>query len=779
LEPDAAPSTTSFWFRLASRIRRSASSMQNAVERVLGKNVLWAAVFVALLTPILSQQECGLATPAYKVGEVATGNIKAPYDIEVLDEAATRDRRETERAEVAPVYDLVVGLPSEQRSKISGLFEKGREAVRRSPPASRGRAAARADAETIARLTAAVGQALPEEPLLLLIKWGFSQELEDSCVRTYSAIMQGRVVAQKEGLPSGGSIVVREVRPGVMEESALSRLDQIRDLDEARAALRVRLDAELREWTGAERKALASLLERYVSANLSYNASETERRRTAAMASVPEVFMRVQRGRVIVREGEVFTPEALEVLSRIRRAGLMTIHWKTLGGNAVLLSLLVLFMHRYVQAHQRVFRRVKNLYTLVLMVALFIIVGAWAGLFIANSVADQFFIAPFNDPSSYYWALPVSAGAMLITLLANGRVATVAAAMIAALFGVALGWDPRAMLFALLSSFAAIYGISRYQQRTAILKAGAVVGLVNVAVVFSLKCIENGFSPVAEGLFEIAAAALGGLLVVPVVAFSLPMLEWLFNVLTDIRLLELSILDNALLRRLALEVPGTYNHSVIVGTLAEQAASEIGAHALFCRVAAYYHDIGKMSKPEYFVENMRDGMNRHDRLSPRMSSLIIASHVKEGIRLSVEYNLPRQIRDIIPQHHGTRLITFFYRKAKRKADPEVREIHESDYRYPGPKPQSKEAAIFMMADSVEAAARSVDEPTQAKFEEVIRAVSNAIVLDGQLDECDLTFSDLARINASFLKTLNAVHHHRISYPGFEFDRSKPRAVEAE
>jgi putative nucleotidyltransferase with HDIG domain len=272
--------------------------------------------------------------------------------------------------------------------------------------------------------------------------------------------------------------------------------------------------------------------------------------------------------------------------------------------------------------------------------------------------------------------------------------------------------------------------------------------------------------------------ATGGLLAAPIVSITLPVLEWLFNVLTDIRLLELSNLDNTLLRRLALEAPGTYNHSVIAGTLAEQAAEEIGAHSLLCRVAAYYHDIGKMVKPDYFVENMRDGLNRHDRLSPRMSSLIIASHVKEGARLAEEFNLPRQIRDIIPQHHGTRLITYFWRKAQRKEDPDIPQLHESDYRYPGPKPQSKEAAIFMMADSVEAAARTVEEPTPAKFEEVITTVTNAIVLDGQLDECDLTFSDLQRIRSSFLRTLSAVHHHRIAYPGFDFDR-RPRAVEGE
>src|SRR5262249_14637273 len=213
-------------------------------------------------------------------------------------------------------------------------------------------------------------------------------------------------------------------------------------------------------------------------------------------------------------------------------------------------------------------------------------------------------------------------------------------------------------------------------------------------------------------------AAAGGILAAPIVSFSLPLLEWLFNVLTDIRLLELSNLDNPLLRRLSLEAPGTYNHSVIAGTLAEQAAEEIGAHSRLCRVAAYYHDIGKMTKPDYFVENMRDGVNRHDRLSPRMSSLVIASHVKEGVRLAEEFNLPRQIRDIIPQHHGTRLITYFYKKAQRKEDPDIPQIQESDYRYPGPKPQSKEAAIFMMADSVEAAARTVDDPTPAQFEDV-------------------------------------------------------------
>ncbi len=761
----------------ATRSSRYASSLQEAFERLLARDLLWAVVFVVLLVPVVTQQECGMPASDEQVGEVAASTIKAPYDIEVLDEKATLKRREDERQSVRPVYDFVVSLQAEQKEKIHDLFDKGREAM--AGIHRQGAAAQKPDPETLARVTAALGIELPANVLTMLVRHGFSEQTEDLAVKIQSAIAQGRIVGSKDGLPDRGAIVVREVRPGTTVESEYRRLDQIRDLGEARDAIRERIDAETPDWPEADRRALASLLDRFVTSNLSYNASETERRRSMAMASVPEVFMRIPRGRVIIREGEVYTPDVIDILRRIRGGERFDINWTALAGNTIILSLMLLFLHRYVLAHQRLFRRVKNLYTLVLCVSLFVVMATWVGAFVADAVADRITMAPFNEPSSYYWALPVASGAMLLTLLANGRVATVASAVIAVLHGMVLDWNAQAMVFALVSSFAGIYGISKYQKRTAIIKASALVALVNAGLVLALSGVEGTFAPPGEILFQMLAAAAGGVLVAPVVSFSLPMLEWLYNVLTDIRLLELSNLDNPLLRQLSLQAPGTYNHSIIVGTLAEQAAERIGAHALLCRVSANYHDIGKMSKPGYFVENMREGANRHDRLSPRMSSLIIANHVKEGLRLAEAHNLPRQIRDMIPQHHGTRLITYFFRKAKRKEDPDVPEIHESDYRYPGPRPQSKEAAILMMADSVEAAARTVEEPTPAKFEEVINAVTNAIILDHQLDECDLTFSDLGRIRGSFLKSLAAVHHHRIDYPGFVFDRSRPRAVEAE
>jgi hypothetical protein len=249
----------------------------------------------------------------------------------------------------------------------------------------------------------------------------------------------------------------------------------------------------------------------------------------------------------------------------------------------------------------------------------------------------------------------------------------------------------------------------------------------------------------------------------------MPIFEWLFEVLTDVRLLELSNLDNPLLSELALRAPGSYNHSIIVGTLAEAAAEAIGANALFCRVAAFYHDIGKMKMPEYYIENQKAGENPHDRLSPSMSALILSNHVKEGIRMGREHGLPEAILEIIPQHHGTRVMTFFYEKAKAQAESAGSHPPSADdFRHPGPKPSTKEGAIFMLADSVEAAARTVGEPDAERYRDMIRQIAGRAILDGQFDQCDLTFRDLDNISEAFIRTLASIYHRRIDYPTFIF-----------
>ena len=209
----------------------------------------------------------------------------------------------------------------------------------------------------------------------------------------------------------------------------------------------------------------------------------------------------------------------------------------------------------------------------------------------------------------------------------------------------------------------------------------------------------------------------------------------------------------------------------MVGTLGEAAAEAIGANPLLARVGAYYHDIGKMLKPEYFVENQVFGLNKHETLSPSMSCLIIASHVKDGLELAREIGLAQQIRDMIPQHHGTRVMTYFYQKAKDTLDQKNQEVEEGDFRYPGPKPQSKESAIIMMADSVEAASRTLSNPTPAQVQGMINRLVDAIVADDQFDECDITLRDIRLVKESFFKILSGIYHRRIDYPGYDFSES--------
>jgi cyclic-di-AMP phosphodiesterase PgpH len=254
-----------------------------------------------------------------------------------------------------------------------------------------------------------------------------------------------------------------------------------------------------------------------------------------------------------------------------------------------------------------------------------------------------------------------------------------------------------------------------------------------------------------------------------VATLLLPLLESLFGITTDLRLLELSNQNLPLLKRLSLEAPGTYQHSLAVGNLAEAGADAVGANALLLRVCAYYHDVGKLVKPEYFIENQR-GQNPHDGLSPSMSALVITSHVKEGLAIGRKAKLPLPIREAIATHHGTKVIRFFLSRAQERGKVERVEVLESDYRYPGPKPHSKELGILLLADAVEAAARTLDSPTPPKIQGMIDRIISDALSDGQLDSSELTFRELDRIGTAFLWVLTNMHHHRIDYPGFDFNR---------
>jgi len=329
--------------------------------------------------------------------------------------------------------------------------------------------------------------------------------------------------------------------------------------------------------------------------------------------------------------------------------------------------------------------------------------------------------------------------------------------------GILLHDEPLFAFYTFMGSMIASFSVIRCAQRSALLKAGLFVALANVATVVCLDLYQHELFT-RLGLYDMAAAAAGGFLSAMLVSGILPLLESLFKVVTDISLLEYSDLNRPLLKQLMVSAPGTYHHSVIIGTLAEAAAESVAVNPLMARVASYYHDIGKIRKPEYFIENQAKGENRHDRLTPSMSSLVIAAHVKDGMELAREYKLPPQITDIIRQHHGTALMTYFYEKAKgAEADPAL--VNEEDYRYPGPRPQTKVAAIVMLADAVEAASRVLDNPTPQRIAALVDKIINRFFEDGQLTECELTLKDLTEIKKSFNMLLSGIYHHRIDYPG--------------
>ena len=270
---------------------------------------------------------------------------------------------------------------------------------------------------------------------------------------------------------------------------------------------------------------------------------------------------------------------------------------------------------------------------------------------------------------------------------------------------------------------------------------------------------------------------MGGIVSGIIVAGITPLFETFFDYSTDIKLLELANLNQPIFQRMIMEVPGTYHHSIIVASLAEAAAETIRANPLLARVSAYYHDIGKTKKPQYFIENQRNGENRHDRLSPKMSSLIITSHVKDGCELACKAKLGTQITNIIREHHGTSLVSYFYEKAKRDKDASIRSLPESDFRYAGPKPQSKEAGLVLLADVVEASSRALSSPTPARIRNLVRERIEKVFMDGQLDECEITLHDLNKIAENFTRILNGIFHQRIDYPDpviREFNRSKKK-----
>ncbi|MDX6445051.1 MAG: cyclic-di-AMP phosphodiesterase PgpH [Blastocatellia bacterium] len=384
------------------------------------------------------------------------------------------------------------------------------------------------------------------------------------------------------------------------------------------------------------------------------------------------------------------------------------------------------------------------------------------GFLVATGLAAQSTRAPLNEASVWAWTIPFAAASLLVTMLLNRQLGLVTGVITALFAGLLATNGAPAALYAFISCSAAVYGIKRYCERQSVTLAGLVVAGINGITAVALIAFAQPHLTVTGVLVALGCAIAGGLLTIIFAAGGVPINESMFGILTDIRLLELSNADLPVLTQLALRAPGTNQHSVAVGQLAEDACRAIGANALLARIGSLYHDIGKVAAPDHFVENQM-GRNPHDRLRPLQSAKIITSHVTYGLKLANEIGLPQRVADFIPQHHGTRTLHFFLQKARAENG---KEVNEAEFRYPGPRPQFKESAILMLADSAEAAARSLARPDPASVEAIVARIFEAIISDGQLDESTLTLRELKQIREALIASLNALYHPRIDYPGF-------------
>jgi putative nucleotidyltransferase with HDIG domain len=363
--------------------------------------------------------------------------------------------------------------------------------------------------------------------------------------------------------------------------------------------------------------------------------------------------------------------------------------------------------------------------------------------------------------------VPVATFTMLTMLLFNSRTLSLIMAFgSSVLVCLILGSDLQMMITFFLGSLTGAYAVRDARRRSQIFFAGIYVSIIQVICLFLAHPYFNDFMTKDFIHFQLMPVALNGILSAFIVAATLKIFEILFGVLTNFSLLELADREHPLIKRMILEAPGTYHHSLIVANLAEAAAQEIGAHPLLTRVGAYYHDVGKLVMPKYFTENQLTGGNVHEAIEPSMSRLVILNHVKEGMELAHKHKLNQAIIDFIPQHHGTGLMYYFYKKSLEQAG-EDEKIDEADFRYPGPKPQTRETALVMLADSVEGATRALQDPNPQNIEDTVKKIVNNKFIDGQLDECPLTLKEIEKISSTFIRMQTAMYHGRVKYPEFK------------
>lgn len=682
------------------RQRQSPKRAVPFFSNVLVRRTGLALVTFILLTTIVSLQWLPRRLNVEE-GKPAPDTITAPKTVTYIDEAKTAELRDNAARLVEPVYDPDISV---LRSSLDEL-ERALSVVRD------------------VRSTDADDKAKAEELAARL-----NLSLTASACEALVALSEEELVELERQAPA---LVQEVMQQGVREI----------DLPEIREALGQRV--EKGKGTAEFKEALRSLASTVLKPNLVLNEVETEKRRQQARESILPVEREILQDTVIVRKGDPVTAEDIQ---KLRALGLLQrrTRWTAVLGVALMVLLLMGLSLAYLRILAPRVAENDRLLTLLALVAVGIL-GA----------GRLFLLAP--HPLAGY-LFPVATGPLLVAILLDSRLAVLTAGELALLTGIMAGSDLDLAVQALAGSLGGILAVQKVGQRSDLTRAGLFVSSANLLAIWGLGLLAG--QRAGAFLTSGAVGILNGLLAAILAIGSLPYLESVFNITTPVKLLELANPSHPLLKRLLLEAPGTYHHSIVVGNLAEAAAEAVGADGLLVRVGSYYHDVGKVKRPEFFIENQLLSPNPHDKMSPSLSALVITSHIKEGLELAREYNLPEVIKAIIREHHGTTLVSYFYHQAAETQG----NVQEADFRYEGPIPQSKEAALVMLADSVEAAVRSLVNPSQGKIDGLIRKIIKDRLNDGQLDQSDLTLRDLDRVAQAFSRVIAGIYHPRVEYP---------------
>ena len=636
-----------------------------------------------------------------KAGDVSPLNVKAAQ--EVIDDAAT-DRLKDERAQTVPkAVDNDVKILADTKIQIASL-RKTISDIAAAPSAS--------TQEIIKSLRLFLADDASDGDIIATVAAN-PQALDFACSRLDEAMSEVLTL-------------------GLKPENLVKTRDDIR----AQLGRDDNIPAQLG-------RVLQSFVSKNLKANLVLNQEESDRRVKEAVAAVEPV--RIRRGQFIVREGDVATQDQIAILTKLGMIG-SRVRFSSIAGSA-LMSLLVcalIAIYLRLELPDALSPRRTGLVAAVVMLS----------VLAARGLAT---VSPL--------LVPAAGGAMLAATLFDRKFGAFFGSALTLVAGVITGFDVRFFPLGVAGSLAAALAVRPDWNRTHLLRAGFVVSGVQ-GVTYLVLGLTGGM-PLSDlliwkdTLMILANGPFSAILVVG----SLPLFEAVFGIITPIRLIELSNPESPLLHRLLLEAPGTYHHSIMVGNLAEAAAMAIGADSLLARVGAYYHDIGKIKRPYFFSENQVVGMdNPHDKMTPTLSASVITSHVKDGVELAAEHKVPDVLRDFISEHHGTMLASFFYSKATESQSKDNRIPEEWDFRYEGPRPGTKEVAVVMLADGVEAATRSLSKPTPARIESVVRKIIRERLLDQQLDRSDLTLKELDAVADTFTRVLSGVFHTRIEYP---------------